>query len=179
MTTETTPSTKSELQTVDVEPEREIGEVNRAGPVVANSGTLGREQVISMPTRKILTAMITAALVVAAVWGVAVAIGPWSRRDFVSGMVGIATTAVIGIVGLLIMSPWKSRAMGDWMTFWLASTVFRMLTTPVVLFLLYSAASSALAVKPLALSVALTYLVMLLAEAGILASHVRRSLPSP
>jgi hypothetical protein len=43
--------------------------------------------------------------------------------------------------------------------------------------LLYSATSRALAVKPLVLSVALTYLVSVLAEAGIIASHVRRSLP--
>ena len=55
---------------------------------------------------------------------------------------------------------------------------FRLLVTPLVLFLLYSTAPQALVAKPLVLSVALTYLVTVLAEAGALASHVRRSLPS-
>ena len=155
-----------------------------AARVAAPSSSIQREPVMSMPTGLLLTLMIVATLVVAGVWSAAAAIGPWKGDSavFVSGIVGIAATAVMAFVGLLIMCPWKSRPMGDWMTMWLAATVFRLLGTPVVLFLLYSAASSgsmALAVKPLVLSVALTYLVMVLSEAGIIAWHVRRLLPSP
>ncbi|MDZ4830799.1 MAG: hypothetical protein SGJ09_11460 [Phycisphaerae bacterium] len=138
-----------------------------------------REPVMAMPTWPLLAWLAGSLAVVAGLWSLAIAIGPWGRPEFVSGMVGIAVTGVIGIVGTLIITPWKPRAMGDWMTMWLGGTVFRLLVTPVVLFLLYSAASSALAVKPLVLSVALTYLVMVMTEAGTLASHVRRSLPSP
>ena len=141
-----------------------------------------REPVMAMPTRLLLSAMVVTSLLVTGLWSAVVAIGPWGSVEFKSGLIGIGTTAAMAIVGLLVMTPWKQRPMGDWMTLWLAGTVFRLLGTPVVLYLLYSAASaagSAPAVKPLALSVALTYLVMVLAEAGIIASHVRRLLPSP
>jgi hypothetical protein len=136
------------------------------------------EHVISLPMRVPALMMAIGAALVAGGWSAAVALGPWGRHEFISGMTGVVVTAAVALLGLAVMTPWKPRPMADWMTMWLGGTLFRLLGTPTVLFLLYSAASPPLAAKPLALSVALTYLVMLLAEAGALALHVRRSLPT-
>jgi hypothetical protein len=132
---------------------------------------------IALPTRTLMLSMFSAGLLVVGGWSAAVVTGPWGDTAFITGLVGIGVTTLISLCGVLIITPWKPRPIAEWMTMWLAGTVFRMLMTPAILFLLYSATSRALAVKPLVLSVALTYLVSVLAEAGIIASHVRRSLP--
>jgi hypothetical protein len=141
-----------------------------AGPQVA--------QRIRLPVGALLGVVITApALVAVACWIIDMT---WSLGGQVAnaGLAGAVGVGLVAIGGVLIMTPWKPRAMADWMTMWLGATVFRLLLTPVLVYLLYSAASPALAVKPLVLSVASTYFAALLAEAAILASHIRRFLPS-
>lgn len=136
---------------------------------------------VSLPTRKMVLGVIAPLLVFAGGWCIAAvtgAIGPWNGAIFRSGMIGAVSVTVVALAGVFIMTPWKARAVADWMTMWLGSTVFRLLVTPVVVYLLYSAASQELAAKPLVLSVASTYFVTLLAEAVILTTHIRRSLPS-
>lgn len=138
---------------------------------------------IALPTRQLLGVVAAAALVMAGIWsaGAALGIGGGGDASFISGLVGAGAVGVVAFAGVLIMTPWKRRAVPDWMTMWLAATVFRLLVTPVLVYLLYSAASAGgewLAVKPLVLSVAATYFVTLLAEAAILASHMKRSFPS-
>ena len=122
--------------------------------------------------------MALAAMLVAALWSAAVAVGTLGTPTLTTGMMGIVITAFIALAGVLVMTPWKPRLIADWMTMWLAGTVFRMLLTPIAAFLLYSAASHALAVKPLVLSVALTYLCTVLVEAAVLARHMKDSCPS-
>ncbi len=153
---------------------------------VSSLSALASEPSTTLPAGRLLLLMTAFALIIAGAWSAAFALGRWGAVEFRSGMFGIGVTAVMALLGLLVMTPWKARPMADWMTMWLAGTVFRLLGTPTVLFLLYSAASAGdpeggalLAVKPMVLSVALTYLVMVLAEASIIASHVRRLLPSP
>lgn len=78
----------------------------------------------------------------------------------------IATTAML--------TPWKARRMGDWMTFWLGATVVRLLLTPVGVWVLYSA--SLRDVRTLGLAVALSYVLCLFFETGTLAWFLNRRL---
>ncbi|MCI0366075.1 MAG: hypothetical protein L0Y44_01980 [Phycisphaerales bacterium] len=133
---------------------------------------------VKLPTGMLLGGVIGAvALVAGACWAIDLV---WSMggQAAISGLIGAASVGVVAVGGVLIMTPWKSRAMADCLTMWLGATVFRLLLTPVLVYLLYSAISPALAVKPLVLSVASSYFLALLAEAAILASHIRRLLPS-
>jgi hypothetical protein len=127
---------------------------------------------LSLPTSALLWGVVVASLLVAGLWSTAMAIGPWSSMDFTTGLLGIGIMMILAVAGVLVLSPWRQRAIADWMTMWLAATVFRLLVTPVFVYLIYSAASVSLPAKPLGLSVALTYLATLFIEAAIIARHV-------
>ena len=135
------------------------------------------EQRIVLPMRTLLMLMAVATLVVCGCWAGTVAIAQLGSQSFTSGMLGIGLVGVLSMAGVVLMTPWKPRIVADWMTMWLAATVFRVLVTPLAAFLLYSAASSVLAAKPLALAVASTYLVTLFVEAAVLSAHLKRSFP--
>jgi hypothetical protein len=75
---------------------------------------------------------------------------------------------------VLAMTPWKTRPMTDWWTMWLGAMVLRLLATPALAYLLYSAAP--LSPEAMCLAVAASYLAALLAEAVGIARHVGRVL---
>lgn len=127
---------------------------------------------VSLPTRALFLGVTAASLAVAGLWAAVVGLGPWDKTAFTTGLVGAAIMGVLALNGVLIMTPWKPRAFADWMTVWLAATVFRMLVTPSIVFLIYSATSETLPAKPLGLSVALTYMATLFVEAAIIARHM-------
>ena len=106
-------------------------------------------------------------------WYFAFQVGPWPAAHGVEGLYGTAVTLAVTLVGLLIMGPWKTRSIESWMSFWLGATVLRLLSTPVVAYLLYSATSRSL--TPFMLSVAISYLVILFSEAGVLALSVKHA----
>lgn len=104
-----------------------------------------------------------------------------------SGFAGIGLAGVFALLGIVILSPWKRRPLADWMLAWLASTVFRILATPVAALLLYSAASSGaggesggvvLEARAFGLSIAVTYLATLFVEAGVLSGQLKALLPA-
>lgn len=137
-----------------------------------------REQLVPLPAVKLFATVAAAALIVAGSWAAAAAMGiGGSAVEFRSGMWGIGLTGVLAMAGIAVLTPWKPRAMADWMTMWLGATVFRVLVTPAAAFLLYSAPSLALAAKPLGLSVALTYMATLFVEAAVLARHLNGFCP--
>src|SRR5262245_1165905 len=136
------------------------------------------EAKVKLPCSLLIAAVVGGAMLVVGLWSIIALLGSLRPDFMISGLVGAAAVGVTAVAGVLVLIPWKARAVADWMTMWLAATVFRLLATPVVVYVLYSAASEALAVKPLVLSVASTYFVTLMAEAAILASHIRRSFPS-
>lgn len=112
------------------------------------------------------------ALAVGLVWyAVTSMVEPW-RSAALTGQLGSVVVAVVAALAIVAMTPWRPRPMIDWMTWWLAGTVVRLLVTPAGAFLLYSAAR--LEAEPLTLSVAMTYLVTVLTETAVLARHVGR-----
>lgn len=128
---------------------------------------------------KLLGGIASATILCAAAWTLIATLVPQNSNYLLSSILGAAAVGIVAALGVLVMTPWKHREIADWMTLWLAATVFRLLVTPLAVYLLYSAASPALATTPLVLSVASTYFVTLLVEAAILASHIRRSCPPP
>ncbi len=107
-------------------------------------------------------------------------IAGWSAVTALTGRTSTITAAAaaatlvagISILSLVVIRPWKPRAMGTWANLWLAALVGRLLLTPALAYLLYSA--TPLSLTPLMLSVAVTYVIVQISEAAALAAHLKR-----
>jgi hypothetical protein len=131
------------------------------------------EQTLAMPTSRLVMGVLLAAGLTGAAWvGICLVIIGQTAAIQAAGLVGAGVVAVVAAMGIVAMTPWKTRPVTGWMTMWLAGTVIRMLATPAVTFLLYSAIP--LNAMALTLSVAIAYLVVVLTEATIVARHVGR-----
>jgi hypothetical protein len=108
----------------------------------------------------------------AAAWSVAGAIQD-GRSLAAAGAAGTLLVAGVALAILLASRPWRPRRVADWATVWLGGTVARLLVVPPAAYLLYSATS--LSGGTLALAVGFAYVLTLIAEATVLALHVRRA----
>jgi len=136
------------------------------------------EPAIRLPSARLFGAVAAATLGVALAWaGVSAVLAPDSGV-LLSGLLGVAVVGVVSLGGVFVMTPWKTRPVGVWMSVWMGGSVFRLLLTPLAVYLLYSAASPDLAVRPLGLAVGLAYLATLLTEAVVLASSLKKALPA-
>ncbi len=134
------------------------------------------EPVTSLPTRRLLLIMIAAVLATLAGWSAVTAlIGVTGTIP--AAAAGATLVAGISIVSLVAIGPWKTRAMGTWATLWLAALVGRLLLTPALAYLLYSA--TPLSLTPLMLSVAVTYVIVQISEAAALAAYLKRISVTP
>ena len=103
-------------------------------------------------------------------------VGPLLRaRGALAGPVGGAGVGLRGIGGVLSMTPWSPAEMGRGMTMWMAATVLRLLLTPALAYLLYSATS--LSGTALGLAIVFSYFLALLAEWVVLDRHINKVLP--
>lgn len=141
-------------------------------------------QRFSLPTGLLLVSIVVGVLVVAGFWAaIASFIEDERSAFFMSGMMGIGMVAVMSFLGVMVMTPWRKRAMADWMTMWMGGTVFRLLGTPIAAYVLYSAFSAEplrLSAKPLAVSVAIAYMIALFVEAAVVSTYLKRfCLPHP
>lgn len=134
------------------------------------------EPVLTLPTSVLVWTVVGVAGVVAAGWLVVCSLAGWGNDIVWAGPAAGGVVGLVGTAGVLIMTPWKERDVSMWMTMWLGATVLRMLVTPVLTILLYSATS--LDAMAMTAAVALTYLVVLLSEAGVLARFIQRTLTS-
>lgn len=128
------------------------------------------EPTLALPTLRLVAAVFGTCAASALLWMGAVALGPWGRDVMLAGPVGALAVALTGAAGVLVMAPWKTRAISAWCTMWLAATVLRMLLTIAAAFLLYSA--TPLSPEALCLAIAAAYLLALLSEAGVVAHRV-------
>src|SRR5262245_54395102 len=121
------------------------------------------EAVIALPSRLLFGSVMGVTALLAAGWLVISVVAGTVGAVTTAGVVGIALVAGISLLSVLIMAPWKSRPILTWMSIWMGGTVARLLVTPAVTFLLYSAVS--LNATALTVSVAAAYLAVLLTEA--------------
>ncbi len=140
---------------------------------VTGKARLAEEPVLAWPAWRLIGTIAGAAALSAGGWLAAPRLGPWAPGVAVAGVAGAVLGGGLAFVVLLVVRPWKMRPLSTWMNFWIGGTVLRLLLVPAATYLLYSATS--LSATPLALSVTLTYLLTLFAEAAVLALYVRRA----
>ncbi|MCH7798213.1 MAG: hypothetical protein IID28_07175, partial [Planctomycetes bacterium] len=135
-----------------------------------------REPVTALPTRRLVVTALVAAALTALGWaGVTALTG--RHGSITAAASGAVLVAGISIGSLLLIRPWRPRALGTWANLWLAALVGRLLFTPALAYLLYSATQ--LSLTPLMLSIGVTYVVVQISEAAALAAHLNRiSAPS-
>ena len=129
------------------------------------------EPIIALPVGRLLAAIIGAAAVTTLGWLAVVRVAGLDGGVTVAGVAGAALVVVTSAAIALAMRPWRSRPVGSWANLWLGALVARLLLTPALAYLLYSAAP--LSGTPLLLSVATTYVIVQLSEAVVLALHIK------
>ncbi|MCH8315363.1 MAG: hypothetical protein IIA64_05270 [Planctomycetes bacterium] len=131
-----------------------------------------KEPIIALPIGRMVGSIVglsglTYVGCLAVVW-----LGGFGIDAVTAGLAGSALVAAVGVAAALLMRPWRPRPLSAWTTWWLAGIVGRLLVTPAVAYLLYSATS--LSGTPLLLSVATTYVIVQCGEAAVLALHIKR-----
>ncbi len=129
------------------------------------------EPLTTLPTWPMVVTVIASGLATIAAWSAVTALTE-RTPTITAAAAGATLVAGISILSLLVIRPWKPRTMGTWANLWLAALVGRLLLTPALASLLYSATS--LSLTPLMLSVAVTYVVVQISEAAALAVHLKR-----
>ncbi len=144
-------------------------------PEAAVTGTTRphEEPVLAWPGWRLIGTIAGVAALSCGAWLAAPRLGPWDAGVAVAGVAGALLVGGLTIVALLVVRPWKVRPISTWMNLWIGGTVLRLLLIPAATYLLYSATS--LSATALALSVGLTYVLTLFAEAAVLALYVRRA----
>ncbi|MCZ6836727.1 MAG: hypothetical protein O7G85_13200 [Planctomycetota bacterium] len=123
-----------------------------------------------MPTKRLIVAVLVGAIASSLIWMLVVSIASLSRQTMLAGPVGAGLVAFTTLLGILVMSPWQTREISLWWTMWLASMVLRLLLTPALAFLLYSATS--FSPEAMCLAVAASYFLTLGAEVVVIQNHV-------
>jgi hypothetical protein len=138
------------------------------------SATLTEQPIVFLPARLLLAAVLLPTLAVGSAWtAAAAALGSGSPY---AGLLAAAIVALCTTAGLLAIRPWKPRPAALAITLWLLQTVIRLLATPLLAYLLYSATS--LGAAPFFAAVGLAYIAAVLTETCVLTRHLRR-LPVP
>ena len=134
------------------------------------------EPLTTLPTWPMVVTVIASGLATVSAWS---AVTELTGRTPTLKAAADGATLVAGIttLSLLAIGPWKTRAMGTWANLWLAALVGRLLLTPALAYLLYSA--TPLSLTPLMLSVGVTYIIVQISEAAALAAHLNRISATP
>jgi hypothetical protein len=111
-------------------------------------------------------------VVTMAAWAVVAWVVAPRREVLVAGAAGAAVVVTVSVLAVLVIRPWRTRPVSAWINWWLGAMVLRILLTPTVAYLLYSA--TALSLTPLMLSVAATYVVVQVSEAAAVAHYLKR-----
>ncbi len=138
---------------------------------------------ITLPTLSLLAAQLGTGVALLGLWtGVGAVLGdvPFHAA---SGAMGVGAVTAAAVVTTLLGMPWMPKPASTALLAWLACTMLRMLASPALLLLLYSAPfagqwpspdSSLAAAKASALlALATAFLVGLLVEVGVIARHIR------
>ncbi|MEE8155177.1 MAG: hypothetical protein V3T53_09525 [Phycisphaerales bacterium] len=131
-----------------------------------------KEPIIALPIGRMVGSIVGLSALTYAGWLAVVWLGGFGAEAVAAGLAGAALVAAVGVAAALLMRPWRPRPLSSWVTWWLAGIVGRVLVTPAVAYLLYSATS--LSGTPLLLSVATTYVIVQCGEAAALALHIKR-----
>ena len=138
--------------------------------------TTANDQPVTLPGTALMVALAGASAVTGGVWALVAAILGKPAPVIIVGPVAAAAVTACTVAGVMVLMPWKPRPISMWINMWLAQTVARLIVTPVVAFLLYSAAR--LPTWPLIMAIGLIYLTAVTSEAGVLAMYLKRLRPA-
>jgi hypothetical protein len=119
-----------------------------------------------------LLTIAAASVATMAAWAVVAWVVAPRREVLVAGGAGAGVVVAVSVLAVLVIRPWQVRPVSAWINWWLGAMVLRILLTPAVAYLLYSA--TALSLTPLMLSVAATYVVVQVSEAAAVAHYLKR-----
>jgi len=142
----------------------------------SNATGMAAEPVMPLPAGPMFAAATLGGIATIVLWFAGSALFESMQGVLPTALAGIGTVVAIYLATTAMLSPWKARRMGDWMTFWLGATVVRLMVTPIAAWVLYSAALRD--VRTLGLAVALSYVLCLFLETGTLAWFLNRRLAS-
>jgi hypothetical protein len=131
-----------------------------------------REPSLPLPTATMLVTIAAGSAAAILAWAAVAAVVAPGRAVLAAGAAGAAVVAAVSVLAVLVIRPWRVRPVGAWINWWLGALVLRLLLTPAVAYLLYSA--TALSLTPLMLSVAATYVVVQVSEAAAVAHYLKR-----
>ena len=134
-----------------------------------------KEPIIALPIGRMVGSIVGLSGLTYVGWLAVVWLGGFGIDAVAAGLAGSALVAAVGVAAALLMRPWRPRPVSSWMTWWLAGIVGRLLVTPVVAYLLYSATS--LSGTALGLAIVFSYFLALLAEWVVLDRHINKVLP--
>lgn len=131
------------------------------------------EPAIALPVGSLITASIIGAAAPGAIWTIGAMIGGFGWNIASAGLLGAGVVIIAMIAGLLVLTPWKARPIAIWGPLWLGGILVRLVLTPLLAWVLYSATS----IQPEAFGacVGITYITALLTEVSVLARFVRRA----
>lgn len=138
--------------------------------------TTANDQPVTLPGAALMLALAGASAVTGGAWALVAAILGKPSSIVLVGPIAAAAVTTCTVAGVLVLTPWKPRPVSMWINMWLAQTVARLFVTPVVAFLLYSAAR--LPTWPLIMAIGLIYLTAVTSEAGVLAMYLKRLRPA-
>ncbi len=137
---------------------------------------MAAEPIMPLPARPMFAAAVAGGVTTVLLWLAGASLFESMQAGLPTALAGVGTVLAIYLATTAMLTPWKPRRMGDWMTFWLGVTVLRLMVTPVAAWVLYSAALRD--VRTLGLAVALSYVLCLFLETGTLAWFLNRRLVS-
>lgn len=132
-----------------------------------------RERSLALPTWRMLLTIAAGTVAAILGWAAVTSIVAPGREVLVAGGAGAGVVAAVSVLAVLVIRPWRTRPVSAWMNWWMGAMVLRILLTPAVAYLLYSA--TALGLTPLMLSVAVTYVVVQVSEAAAVAHYLKRA----
>lgn len=138
---------------------------------------LADEPVVALPTAALIATTMLIPATTAIVWWAVAALAGTTAPVALAGPLGAGVAGLAALASLLAIGPWKTRPLGLWMSFWLAGALVRLLLTPLLAYLIYSAAR--LDASALGIAVGATYLLTLLSETAVLSGCMRRAVAPP
>jgi len=134
------------------------------------------ERRVTLPTRPLMLVIWVTAALVAIVWAV---VFVFVSRDGWPAWLGGAAAGVVAVsatLALVIIRPWRPRALAEWPTLWVVASFLKWPPTLAGAFLLYSA--TPLSKGALAASVLAAYVAVLAGETRVYAETMKRFVPS-
>ncbi|MHC4769219.1 MAG: hypothetical protein ACYTEI_10970 [Planctomycetota bacterium] len=91
-----------------------------------------KEPSLALPTWRMLLTIAAGTVATFLGWAVVTSIVEPGRQVLVAGGAGAAVVAAVSALGALVICPWRTRPVGDWINWWMGSLVLRILLTPAV-----------------------------------------------